>query len=621
MRSFAPQWCSSARLPPSSNVRAGRRRYTVVDARRPALRDYLQLLQRVPESFRRSWDAIAIYDLEGRLVAGNAAARALVGDDLATALAGEHFTAHLAHDVARRSARAFAECVTSGKPVEGETVFRDAHGAPIPVRARLVPARLDGAIVGVIGFARDTRDVRAVESQFMRAEQQFRALFEAHPDALAIHDLAGRFVRINAAVTRLSGFGADELIGQTPAIFSDITPDVLASLLAGIARGETIAFERTLHTKSGGALDIAGLAVPLLVEGEVRGFCGITRDVTAERRRAAESARAAKRIGDLYHVAAATTMSADDKVSAALEFARVELDANWAYVGRFHDGTMEVTHVAGEASAGFPVGMRTPLERTIARHVVEANDVLVVDDLARAPYRAMLDGKRAAWRSFVGVPLTVGGETYGAAGLLSTRRRLHVSATDRDYVRAIAALIVSALQQGAREKRLDTLAFHDALTGLPNRALLSDRLERALLAARRNRRCFAVHYVDIDRFKEVNDTYGHHVGDGVLVAVADWLQSNLRDSDTVARIGGDEFVVLQPEIDSTAQAEDVASRVVTIRDAPLRVGDLEVAVRLSVGVAVYPADGANAVDMLRAADAQLYRVKNGGRDGYAIATV
>jgi diguanylate cyclase (GGDEF)-like protein len=206
-------------------------------------------------------------------------------------------------------------------------------------------------------------------------------------------------------------------------------------------------------------------------------------------------------------------------------------------------------------------------------------------------------------------------------GVLSNARALELSATDGDYVRAIGALIASAVQQGAREKRLDTLAFHDALTGLPNRALFSDRLERALLAARRNRRSFAVHYVDIDRFKTVNDTYGHHTGDGVLVAVADWLLSHLRDSDTVARIGGDEFVVLQPEIDSAQQAEDVAARLVTIRDAPLQVGEFAVPVQLSIGVAVYPADGSNTVDMLRAADTQLYGVKNGGRDGYAIHTV
>jgi len=590
----------------------------MVETRRPALRDYLALLERVPEAFRRSWDAIAIYDLEGRLMAGNAAAHALVGDPLAVALRGEHFTTHLDPPVARQSARWFAVCATTGKPVEGESVFRDAQGSAIPVRVRLVPARLDGVIVGVIGFARDTRDVRAVESQFMRAEQQFRSLFEHHPDALAIHDLDGRFLRINASLTKLTGYEADELIGATSEAFGEFDR---RPLLAAVERGEIAEIERVLFTKSGERLDVLVLAVPLWVDGTVRGYCGIVRDVTEERRRQTEATRAAQRIGDLYHIAAASAMSADDKVASALSQALTELSASWAYVGRFHDGMMQIVHSCADPGVGYPVGHELPIEQTIAHFVDAANDAFLVEDLTRASFRGMLTGKRTKWRSYIGMPLNVNGERYGVIGFLSDARVTRFTSTDRDYVRAIGALIASAVQQGAREKRLDTLAFHDALTGLPNRALLNDRLERALLAARRNHRSFAVHYVDIDHFKGVNDTYGHHIGDGVLVAVAEWLQSNLRDSDTVARIGGDEFVVLQPEIDATAQAEDVAARLVTIRQAPLHVGDVDVSVRLSIGVAVYPADGANSVDMLRAADAQLYRVKNGGRDGYAMETV
>jgi diguanylate cyclase (GGDEF)-like protein/PAS domain S-box-containing protein len=592
----------------------------MVDRRRPALRDYLTLLERVPETFSPAWDAIAIYDLEGRLVAGNPAAHALVGEDFAVAFRGEHFTEHLALDLARQSARSFAECATSGNAVEVESLMRDAHGASIPVHVRLVPARLDGAIVGVIGFARDMRAVRAAESQFMRAEQQFRALFESHPDALSMHDLDGRYLRINASLTRLCGYEARDLIGETPAMLSRESAAELATVLAAVKRGETLALERAIRVKDGSTLDVSVLAVPLVIDEAVRGYCAIVRDVTEQRRRERDAERAAKRIGDLYQIAAASTMSSDDKVTSALDRARVELDASWAYVGRFHDGTMEITHASGEAEIGFPVGFTAPIACTIAAHVRDA-DVLVVSDLARSPFRAMLDGRRAGWHSYIGVPLSVNGERYGVIGVLSNARALELSATDGDYVRAIGALIASAVQQGAREKRLDTLAFHDALTGLPNRALFSDRLERALLAARRNRRSFAVHYVDIDRFKTVNDTYGHHTGDGVLVAVADWLLSHLRDSDTVARIGGDEFVVLQPEIDSAQQAEDVAARLVTIRDAPLQVGEFAVPVQLSIGVAVYPADGSNTVDMLRAADTQLYGVKNGGRDGYAIHTV
>src|SRR5581483_10615290 len=133
---------------------------------------------------------------------------------------------------------------------------------------------------------------------------------------------------------------------------------------------------------------------------------------------------------------------------------------------------------------------------------------------------------------------------------------------------------------------LDTLAFHDPLTGLPNRTLLHDRLEQTLLSARRHRRSFAVHFVDVVHFKDVNDTYGHQVGDAVLVAVGNWLRNTLRESDTIARVGGDEFVILQPELESHQQAEEMAERLVQINAEAFNIGDVELHITVSVGAAV-----------------------------------
>jgi len=151
--------------------------------------------------------------------------------------------------------------------------------------------------------------------------------------------------------------------------------------------------------------------------------------------------------------------------------------------------------------------------------------------------------------------------------------------------------------------------------------LLQDRLEQTLLFARRHRRSFAAHYIDIDHFKTINDTYGHHAGDAVLAAVSAWLRSVLRDSDTIGRMGGDEFVVLQPEIDTQRQAEELAAKLCGIRDQTFRIGANNIAVTVSVGCAVFPVDAENPIDMLKAADAALYEVKHRGRDGYAVGTV
>jgi PAS domain S-box-containing protein len=166
------------------------------------IHDYLKLLEGVPETFRRSWDAIAIYDLEGRVMAGNAVARAMIGSERAADMLGRHFAEHMTLEAATQAARDFAHCVTLGQSVESRSVFVGTDGQPIPVRTRLVPARMAGRIVGVIGFARDLRLREDVLGQFMRSEQQFRSLFENHPDGLALHDLESR---LSALTARPSG--------------------------------------------------------------------------------------------------------------------------------------------------------------------------------------------------------------------------------------------------------------------------------------------------------------------------------------------------------------------------------------------------------------------------------
>ena len=543
------------------------------------IHDYLRLLERAPEIFRRSWDAIVIYDLEGRVMLGNAAARAMVGPDLAAALQGRHFTAHLTLEEATKTARDFAHCVTLGKTIESTSVYVDGTGHPVPVRVRLVPARVKGTIVGVIVFARDVRVRREREEQFMRSEQQFRSLFENHPDALALHDLEGRFVRVNEACVRLTGYSVDELVGSTPAIFAAGVWQENAQAREAILNGETVEFEHMIVTKNGSRREIEGRLVPLHVDGHVRGYCGMIHDVTEERRMARNFARQATRIAELYRIAAAAGVAADEKVATALEAGMTELGAEWAYVTRLDEAGTEIISSAGKEP---PV---------------------VADE-------AMLRE-----------PFTVEGKAYGALVFVQSGEPTPISATDRDYIRALAVLIGSAIQQGERERRLDTLAFGDVLTGLPNRALLQDRLEQTLLFARRHRRSFAAHYIDIDHFKTINDTYGHHVGDAVLAAVSTWLRSVLRDSDTIGRMGGDEFVVLQPEIDTQRQAEELAAKLCGIRDQTFRIGANDIAVTVSVGCAVFPVDAENPIDMLKAADAALYEVKHRGRDGYAVGKV
>jgi diguanylate cyclase (GGDEF)-like protein/PAS domain S-box-containing protein len=167
------------------------------------------------------------------------------------------------------------------------------------------------------------------------------------------------------------------------------------------------------------------------------------------------------------------------------------------------------------------------------------------------------------------------------------------------------------------QSRLDFLAHHDVLTGLPNRLLFNDRLEQAVIHARRDATRFALLFIDLDRFKYINDSLGHHVGDLVLVEVARRLSNLVRRSDTVARLGGDEFVVLLERIGDATDAQQLAAKIVGTMTQPFELEGRDLHLGCSVGYALFPEDGPDAIPLLKNADAAMYRAKESGREGVA----
>ena len=171
---------------------------------------------------------------------------------------------------------------------------------------------------------------------------------------------------------------------------------------------------------------------------------------------------------------------------------------------------------------------------------------------------------------------------------------------------------ISSLKE--TQSRLDFLAHHDALTGLPNRLLFGDRLRHAIERARREGYPVALLFIDLDRFKNINDSLGHQIGDQLLVEAARRLKSLVRHADTVARLGGDEFVVLLEDRASHETAAHLAGKIVTAFKQPFAVGGLTLHVGCSIGITVYPEDGEDDVALLRNADSAMYRAKDAGRD-------
>ena len=165
-------------------------------------------------------------------------------------------------------------------------------------------------------------------------------------------------------------------------------------------------------------------------------------------------------------------------------------------------------------------------------------------------------------------------------------------------------------------KLLNFQAYHDTLTQLPNRALFDDRLEQAIASAARHEEKFALLFLDLDNFKQINDTLGHHYGDDILRQVAGRLQSCLRSSDSLARLGGDEFTILVPGLNSSESAANVAQKILDVMRPVFVIDDHKLHISVSIGISLYPKDSLLKNDLLKYADTAMYRAKDEGRDNY-----
>lgn len=182
------------------------------------------------------------------------------------------------------------------------------------------------------------------------------------------------------------------------------------------------------------------------------------------------------------------------------------------------------------------------------------------------------------------------------------------------------AIFSDLTERRAIDDKLEFLAYHDQLTGLPNRLLLHDRFKQALATATRENTMVAVLFLDLDKFKQVNDTLGHEAGDQLLKLVSRRLARSVREVDTVSRIGGDEFVVLVTNLRTADTVTLVAEKILAELSIPFEIGDVDIASSLSIGIALYPNDGQDLDTLLRMADASMYHAKNCGRNTYRFFT-
>lgn len=526
-------------------------------------------------------DAIILIDHNGRITGWNGVAQAIFGYSRSEALGREahELLAPVSYHGASRSAFEVFRRTGTG-PIVGTTrelTAKGKDGREFPIELSVSAADVNGKW-NAVGIVRDISEQKSIELALREAESKFRNLVEQSLVGVYIIQ-NGRFAYVNPRLAEIFGYSQEEMIG--PMGNMDVThpedrPAVAENIKKRIrGRIESIHYGFRGVKKDGSVIDV-----------EVYGSCTEFQGKPAV-------------IGTLLDVTERRLAQAALKESEERFHGLTELTSDWYWE---QDANFRFTLMSGGITATTGIAADNYLGKTrweipyfgVSRKELEEHNALLD---ARQPFYDLVFKR-----------LNSDGEVRHIS--LSGRPIFDEHGNFRGY-RGVGRDIT---QRQRAEEQIRHLAHYDALTGLPNRMLLQDRLHRAILDARRRDRMVGVLQVDLDRFKYINDTMGHQVGDILLETVAERVRSCIRQGDTVARQGGDEFSILLEALSQAQDAGFVAEKILVALSEPIRVDGQDFVVTASIGISLYPHDGADVQSLLMNSEAAMYHAKNEGRN-------
>ena len=449
-------------------------------------------------------------------------------------------------------------------------------GAVRIVRGQLeITFAASGEPLSLIGTCHDQTEQKGAEAALRASEQRFARIFQATPDLLSITRFDdGAFVEVNQAFLKTLGYQRDQVIGHTApelGLWADRSnQDAVQS--AYQEQGELRDVEVRLKAQDGRLVTGLLSAEPIEIEG--REFVlTLVKDITERKRLEEDRARLA-----------AIVESSDDAIMAT--------DAQ-GVITNWNAGAEKMFGYTAQEMTGRPLASLALPERR--------------EEMSRLQQ---------------GLPGEEQVTHFDTVQVRKDGRRLHVSLTISPIRNELGGMVGASCiahdvtERTEMEEIIKHQAQHDTLTDLPNRKLFMDFLALELAQARRNRRFLAVLFMDLDRFKQINDTLGHAAGDHLLQGVAQRLKRCVRESDTVARISGDEFNVLMPDLVLSDDVGKVVGKIMGVFESPFLLGEVEVNVTTSVGVSMFPEDGESSDELVQKADSAMYVAKQTPGNSY-----
>jgi diguanylate cyclase (GGDEF)-like protein/PAS domain S-box-containing protein len=515
--------------------------------------------------------AVVVSDMYGKIRVVNRGAERLLGykpDQLRDA--------HLRQVLGRDENLTTGQLINSMGVLEHPMVWRAADGSRVDVLAASSFLRDDaGSPVGVVYVASDFTERKRAEQALRDSEHRYRTLFEMNPLPMWVYDLETlAFTAVNDAAVRHYGYSRDQFLRMT---IADIRPPeeipIMLDAVRHIAgsRGPT----QFKHRQGDGTIIDVDVTSFEFITGTRRQRLVIAQDITER-------------------------LSADEELRRSEARYRLLFERNLAGVYR-------------TAADGTVLDCNDACARILGYH---SRDELLSGS-ARDFYFDQADRQRV---------VQMLREQKQISNLEQRMRRPdgttiwvieNVSLLEGDI---LEGTLIDITDRKRVQEQMEYQAYHDALTGLPNRLLFRDRITVALAHAKRHSRVAAVMFLDLDQFKLVNDTLGHTVGDRLLQVIGNRLVGCVRAEDTVARMGGDEFTILLADLSDRRGAATVAQKVLEATRQPIVIDEHELYVTTSIGIAIFPDDGDDAESVLKNADRAMYRAKEVGRDNYQYAT-
>jgi diguanylate cyclase (GGDEF)-like protein/PAS domain S-box-containing protein len=436
-----------------------------------------------------------------------------------------------------------------------------------------------GKVAGSFGFITDLTPIVEAQRAVAESERELRGILDDLQDTYYRTDQSGTIVRASRSVKQLLGYTAEEVVGRRLADFYCSQSDreeFLARMQAN--GGHIVGGESRLRHRDGHELWVLTTAHFIYdADGKVIGVEGTTRDNTLQRR-AEEELRLAAKVFESSGEAIMITDANGDMLSVNHAFSRV------------------TGYTAAEVLG------RNARMLASGRHSREFFGEM---------WRALLDvgyWQGELWNR------RRNGEIFPEWMGISTVR------DGKGTITHFVGIFTDISERKATEAKIAFLAHHDGLTGLPNRLLLKDRMEQAMVHAERSGRKVALLFVDLDRFKAVNDSFGHPAGDILLRDAAQRLLACVRESDTISRHGGDEFLVVLTDLQSSDVPAQIAGKIMSVLSEPFHIEVHEASISASVGIAVYPDDGDGFDPLLKKADTAMYHAKAAGRNTFRFYT-